>query len=177
MKKLLAISLSVAVLAVPTLSLTGCGNNDDNGKAESKSAGEIGTFYSVTQAYGNGDLTLEDVKSIAYYYNGGTKYNEEIMGEDYTPLPKNPEELSAETKKSIINTFYNSSYWEQYENYFSKEDIGCSFYGGTYGDAIVVMVLVDGQAVSDVVWEEKIDGVTIYYTCGVRLSVWVGNNQ
>lgn len=172
MKKLLTILLSIALMAISVLSFTGCGPNGDNNGSESYTSG---TFYSVTQAYENEYLTLEQVKSIAYYYNGGTKYNEDIMGEDYAPLPKTPKELSAEAKTNIIESFYNSSRWDQYENFFSKDDIGCGLYLGTYGGAIVVRIVVDGEGVDDSVFEEEIDGVIIFYTNGSRLSVWVGD--
>ena len=48
-----------------------------------------GDFYSLQEAYEAGYLTKEEIMSIAYYHNGGRVYNEEIMSEEYTPIPKN----------------------------------------------------------------------------------------
>ena len=47
-----------------------------------------GDFYSLQEAYEAGYLTKEEIMSIAYYHNGGRVYNEEIMSEEYTPIPK-----------------------------------------------------------------------------------------
>ena len=58
-----------------------------------------GDFYSLQEAYEAGYLTKEEIMSIAYYHNGSRVYNEEIMSEEYTPIPKTPQELSEETSK------------------------------------------------------------------------------
>ena len=56
-----------------------------------------GDFYSLQEAYEAGYLTKEEIMSIAYYHNGGRVYNEEIMSEEYTPIPK--------TRTGITNGF------------------------------------------------------------------------
>ena len=45
-----------------------------------------GTIYSLREAYENGLLTKEELMSIAYYHNGGRRFIEAIMCEDYTPF-------------------------------------------------------------------------------------------
>ena len=41
-----------------------------------------GTFYTLEEAYEAGILTHDELMSIAYYHNGGTRGNEAIMGEE-----------------------------------------------------------------------------------------------
>ena len=166
MKKILSILLALVCIISVACAFGGCGEKQPNGKLEK------GNFYTVTEAYENGYLTLEQVKSIAYYNNGGTIWNEDIMGEDYVPLPKDPEKPSEETDTALINSFYNSERWVKYENYFTKEDIRYGYFG-TYGNAIAVKIGVKGEAVSEVVWEEIIDGVTVYYRNEKRVLIWL----
>ena len=92
MKKLIAFILSVVSVVITAFALVGCTNNETL---------EDGEFYTVTQAYEKGYLTREQVMSIAYYNNNGCRGNEEIMVEDYQPLPKIPEELRKD-RKSVV---------------------------------------------------------------------------
>ncbi|HIX09879.1 MAG TPA: hypothetical protein H9683_06830 [Firmicutes bacterium] len=64
--------------------------------------------------------------SIAYYHNEGREYNEEIIPEDFQPVPLVP--LDEETEAAIIRT-----YLEEY----SKEASIVS-YMGTYGRCAIV---------------------------------------
>lgn len=59
-----------------------------------------GTILTLQQAFDGGLITKEDLMSIAYYYDGRNG-NEEIMGEDYTPLPKTPIVLDEITEFKI----------------------------------------------------------------------------
>ena len=83
MKKLKILAVVLALGALCMGMLSGC----DNGK-DGLETGE-GTFYTLQKAYDEGYLTKEEIMSIAYYHNGGRVYNEEIMSEEYTPIPKN----------------------------------------------------------------------------------------
>ena len=85
-KKLLAFAF--VILTVSLVALSGCGN--------------YGTFYSLTKAYEEGLITYEDLLSIAYYHNGGIEGNEELMGEDYEPIAKEP--LDENTERKIRET-------------------------------------------------------------------------
>jgi len=71
-----------------------------------------GTFYSLQEAYEQGLLTQEDIRSIAYYYYDGMEYvfvgvdkNEDsiydLQTTGYVPIPKKPEILSTETEKAV----------------------------------------------------------------------------
>ena len=82
MKKLKILAVVLALGALCMGMLSGC----DNGK-DGLETGE-GTFYTLQKAYDEGYLTKEEIMSIAYYHNGGRVYNEEIMSEEYTPIPK-----------------------------------------------------------------------------------------
>ncbi len=131
-----------------------------------------GTFYSLKEAYDSGYLTREDIMSIAYYHNGGIQCNEDIMGEDYAPIPKVPSELSEETSKKIRSTAAHG-----YNKQFSgrnaaADDFSIVEYCGTYGDCVVVMMTDIYSAYTDA---EEIGGVAdvkIYYRNGNSLTVW-----
>jgi len=110
-----------------------------------------GAFYTLQEAYDNGWLTAEDLRSIAYYHHGGQKvipipdsngnfnpYGDFSMvdeEEGYAPLPKNPEVLSAETEKQIKQTMNL-----QYDLKYKLKDIYIKKYNGTYNDCIAVMM-------------------------------------
>ena len=64
-----------------------------------------GTFYTLQEAYDNGWLNQEQLLSIAYYHQG-TEGNEELMGENYTPIPKTPDMLSEELELEIKQKYY-----------------------------------------------------------------------
>ena len=192
MKKILSVILALISTISLAFAFGACGeesgkqNNEVNGSDQTHGTGKeenggetqtnkqdivTGTFYTVTEAYELGYLTREDVMSIAYYHNGGNYMNEDIMDEYYAPLPMTPERLSAEDEKALINSFYNSDSWGLYEDNFTKDDISY-WYLGTHGNVIAVKIGVKGEAVSEVVWKEIIDGVTIYYRNGKRILIW-----
>lgn len=165
MKKVIAFILSVVSVVITAFALVGCTNNETL---------EDGKFYTVTEAYEKGYLTREQVMSIAYYHNGGRSHNEEIMSENYQPLPQTPKKPSEETDKFIKNSFYNSEYWNQYSDSCTKEDIFYTYYG-TYDKAIVLKIGAGIEAVGDVVWEENVDGIIINYRNEKRLSVFIND--
>ena len=89
---------------------------------------EKGEFCTLQEAYDCGLLTQDDLLSIAYYTQG-TRLNEELMGESFSPKPKNPETLSETTKEEIIIALKEKT--EQ--NY-----IVIHKYLGTYNNCIVI---------------------------------------
>lgn len=165
MKKFLSILLSLVSIICISFAFVGCGEDET----------ETGTFYTVTEAYESGYLTREQVMSIAYYHNDGRGLNEGIMDENYTPLPKSPENLSTETDKAIKDSFYNSDKWEEFKDYYAYEDIGYGYYG-TYGNAVAVKIAVSGQPAGTIVWKEEIDGIKIDYRNTLRILVWLNND-
>lgn len=92
---------------------------------------EYGKFYSLQEAYDEGIITYDDLLSIAYYQNGGTVGNEKVMGANYVPQPKTPEELAILTRYKIKATAANSI--------ADYKRITVDVYYGTYGGAVAVM--------------------------------------
>ena len=131
-----------------------------------------GELYSLYVAYVNGWLTKSDIMSIAYYHNGGRTYNEEIMSEEYEPLPKTPEVLSNLTELKIKSTAA-----KDYREKFNIEDaVADGFtitqYCGTYGDCIAVMMRDDYSGTAAVVRTVSVAGVKIYYNSGREIQIW-----
>ena len=120
MKKLKILAVVLALGALCMGMLSGC----DNGK-DGLETGE-GTFYTLQKAYDEGYLTKEEIMSIAYYHNGGRVYNEEIMSEEYTPIPKN------------AAYEYNSEH--NHETKATADGFTIVHYYGTYDGAVAVIV-------------------------------------
>lgn len=165
-KKLLSIT---TVLMMGLCLFCGC-NEIDEGFKEPEI--EDKPFYTLTEAYNYGWLTQEDLKSIAYYHNGGRAHNEEIMSDTYEPMPKTPEVLNEETTLAINEAYYDMHASQSYDHtIISIEDVGFIYYG-TYHDCVVIKIGYKGMAVSEAVREEKIGGVTVFYPELWFLSVW-----
>jgi len=90
-----------------------------------------GKIISLREAYDNGDLTEEDLLSVAYYYQR-TRFNEELMGEDYSPKPKDPETLDEKTEKKIVRAL------KKYVKKEYSEHITILNYLGTYNNCIII---------------------------------------
>ena len=90
-----------------------------------------GVIISLSEAYENGYLTEEDLLSVAYY-NQRTRYNEELMGEDYSPKPKNPETLNEKNEEKIVNAL------KEYVKKEYSEHITVVNYFGKYDDSIII---------------------------------------
>ena len=97
-----------------------------------------GTILTLQDASDKGLLTKEDLMSIAYRYDG-RKGNEEIMGEDYEPLPKTPVVLDEITELKIKcamakNLWGKSGYAEDVGGFHIKA------YYGTYNGCVALYV-------------------------------------
>ena len=114
-------------------------------------------------------ITQEQVKSIAYYHNGGIQFNEEIMGEDYTPLQKTPEELSGETEKLIIQDYVDA--YCKGENR-SVTDYKIDKYFGTYNGYVACMIAPTSGGFLDEVRKEEVAGVIIRYRDSNSIKIW-----
>ncbi|MBD5584055.1 MAG: hypothetical protein HDQ88_03160 [Clostridia bacterium] len=130
-----------------------------------------GEFYTLPEAYENGWLTKEDLMSIAYYHNGGTGGNEEVMGENYQPIPKTPQDLSDGVKLAI-----RVNYCNRYKNIPNTPsinnlaDIGISEYCGQYNGSVAVVI---GSPIAfTAITNETVDGVTFYFTYVNRIIIW-----
>ena len=110
--------------------------------------------------------------SIAYYHHRGRAYNEEIMSENYEPLPKTPDVLSEETEykiKSAVATELKEKYQIIYAQ---AKDIIITEYNGTYGDCVAVMTRYVQAGTAGVVWIDTIAGVQFFYWSGQTIQIW-----
>lgn len=163
----------ISLLLVPLCLLfcaVGCGKNDEKTKE--------GNFYTVTEAYEKGYLTREQVMSIAYYHNGGRSHNEEIMNEDYQPLPKLPEKLSEESEKIIKQSYFDRHWKDRDMNYLEellgkKLEISIEEYDGTYGSCVAVMMSDNYSGTTGEVLAEEVVDIKIYYISGNRINIWM----
>lgn len=134
-----------------------------------------GVFYTLKGAYNAGYLTKEEIMSIAYYHNGGRVYNEEIMSEKYTPIPKTPQELSEKTVDKIKENAvyeYNS---EQYPKTKATADgFTINQYYGTYGSCIVAIITDIYSDSPGIVGIETIANVNLYMNAAYVIKVWKG---
>ena len=124
-----------------------------------------GDFYSLQEAYEAGYLTKEEIMSIAYYHNGGRVYNEEIMSEEYTPIPKR----NVKKIRSTAAHGYNERFPDQNA---AADDFSINKYCGTYGDCVVVMMTDIYSNYTDAEWFGEVAGVRFYYNNGNSLSIW-----
>ena len=160
-KKLLAFAF--IILTVSLVVLSGCGN--------------YGTFYSLTEAYELGLITQEDLLSIAYYHNRGTRMNETLMGEDYEPLPQEPldEKVEWRIKETRAYELRNS---ETYPDEDATADgVKIRGYLGKYSNCYVVKCHDPGTMYpSDRVdyWFE-VGGVMFHKTAHGSYVLWKEN--
>ena len=140
---------------------------------EKESSNAPGVFYSLESAYEEGWLTKEDLLSIAYY-NQGTNYNEDKMTEDYQPIPKYPEILSAETEWKIKETraIYRRNHAQNPRPEASAEDVEIIKYYGTYHGMTVVKLTEKGYAYLQIIEFGGAGGVKIFYNNSNRITVW-----
>lgn len=117
-----------------------------------------GTLYWLEDAYSDGLISYDDLRSIAYYYNG------EKSESDFVPSPMNPESLSAETRRKIQETYYYQSSGD--DKGASLDDVWVGGYYGTYNGCVVVTVFAtcdSGIGGEPMYYEEyEIDGVVFY---------------
>lgn len=168
MKKMLSIC---AAIIMGLCLFCGC-------KEEEKAEPIAGKFYSLEEAYESEWLTKEDLMSIAYYLNNGRQGNEEIMSEDYAPIPKTPETLSEEVTAAIKQEFWDANFNELNSNGVTVDDIGFAYYG-SYGKCVAVRVNCSEIALG-VYYELDYFGVLFQFTSWSPIAnrlveVWILN--
>ena len=112
-------------------------------------------FYYLKEVYESGEITRQDLLSIAYYANDGiTEANQAQYPSGFVPTPKNPQELSEKTITAIENSL--SVYLSEGDN----DEVSAHFYGyhGQYGDYLVVS-LSDSRGAWTWVYDYVVDGV------------------
>ena len=127
-------------------------------------SGSDGKFYTLQEAYVNGWLSVEELQSIAYYYQGNDD-------KTFVPIALNPKKLSAETENSIKKTRL-----EEIKQDYPFADIGGIYiekYFGTYGDCVAVCVKDNYRKIDVLVMPEtEIGGVVFYDLTMPGLMIW-----
>jgi len=166
LKKLLTLGIALAML-FSVFALTGCEKEEDK---------TVGTFYSLQEAYDNEWITIEDLRSIAYYYSFTVVDGGSNNPENFEPKPKTPEALSDKTEKAIKRT-----YLIELQKSISEatiDDVRIADYYGTYGDCVVVNVW-DDCIDYDLLFipEQFIGGVLFRNYCARTASVWIAEQK
>ncbi len=130
----------------------------------------FGEFYSLQQAYDSGLLTQDDLKSIAYYYNGGIEGNEETMGVDFQPQSMTPEILDKITEFSIKQTYCNYLHEERAEPSGVTLVNYCGVYNGCY--AVVLDSIYIAYPLNIVNKWETVGGVNFHYCDHLGIDIW-----
>ena len=152
----------VALVAVMFI-LTGCGSavnisNTDYNNGERK-------IYLLDELYESGEISRQDLLTIAYYANDfyqtneiSEEYKKAQYPENFVPTVKDRETLDDKTTDEIEKAFYD------YVNYnYSGEVTGVKYRGyfGKYGDYLAVSIRINGG------WYETrdyfLDGVIITF--------------
>lgn len=144
--------ISLFFCAVMIFTMVGCTNK--NGDKDS------GEFAWLNSAYENNWFKGDELKSIAFYYNGLHYDGEVDYGEDFTPIAKNPVSLDESTQKQII-----SSYCKGFGVEELRDEVSISAYYGTYGNCIVIEIAsgcTTGGGDPIYYPEYKLDGITFY---------------
>lgn len=155
-KKIVCLGVTLVIVVIMMLSMTACAPK------------QRGTFYTLEEAYDQGLLTQDDLKSIAYYQNG------ESEDEDFEPMPKNPEELSEKTEKAIKET---RAYDLRNRNpkpieEAKAKDITILKYYGTYNDCVAVLLDDMFGGYFPIEREVIIAGVSFYYIGSDNIMIW-----
>lgn len=86
----------------------------------------------IEEAYTTGLISKDDLKSIAYYFNG------ENAATGFVPTPKDPESLSEDTIKKIQRTYCDKVSGDKTEAVVDEVNIGG--YYGTYNGCVIVEI-------------------------------------
>lgn len=152
----------LGVALVMMLSSGACGNNEEK---------EMGTYYSLQEAYDQALLTQEDLKSIAYYLNGTSEY------ESFC-IPKTPEILSEKTVNAIKETaaynLRNQTHSDGTKRYpkAKAKDIGIVNYYGTYNNCVAVMINDIYTLYPGVERDIVVNEVLFRYSDGNSIIIW-----
>ena len=122
----------------------------------------FGTFYSLSEAYDNGLITREDLKSLAYYRGWEAE-------EGFVPLLHIPKVLSPEVERAMKRDFVVYTKCTELEH--NIQIYSCY---GTYSGCVAAMIsgcLEYFQGETGV----EIDGIVFMYMTSQQLIVWKEN--
>ena len=141
------------------------------------------TFYTLQEAYDEGLLSVEDLKSIAYYHhNGRQPIFDEVNGwiyvgveEGFVPTPKQPEKLNKQSENKMLKTWvtdYNSKHTESIKisNLFVER------YYGTYNDCFAVIFDEKDSYTSGISEFGEIANVSFVQNSNNPIQIWKENN-
>ena len=152
--------LSYFVLTVLLCLMVSCtfGDNGNRGR----NILNVGTFFSLQEAYDDGMITVEDLQSIANHQNNGT-------------APDNT--LSVEVVKAIKETAVFSLRNNNPNPYPEAmvDDVTINRYYGTYNNCVVVMINDVYSEYSANLKDVDVAGVIIHYYNGNRIIIWKQN--
>lgn len=134
-------------LALSVCCFLACGDED----VEPQIPPTEGMTITLQDAYFNGYIDRDDLINAAYYCNGGRSGNEDVIPEDYTPEPKDPDILDEDLEQVILKD------WLLRNSYYSVDDVlpfsAIEIYCGKYNDCMIVKVLYEPPIFID---DEKI---------------------
>lgn len=157
MKRLLAILLTLTTLGC--LGVSSCKNTQTQDPSTERQA--IGRFYTLQEAYDQGFITENDLKSIAYYNNGGRENNEDKIEEDFVSQPLNPKTIPADIQKNIKSDYIY--YNDKLENTEKDSSVRINNYYGSYNDTYV-LTLRGPFGYAAVIKDFSVSGYKFYYT-------------
>ena len=164
-KKLTKLICLGIVLVMCVGILCACNKNDDDFRNPRNGEPKAGEFYTLQQAYDNGWLSKGDLRNIAYHKTG------DGQRKGFTPTPKDPETLSAETELAIKEDWTRLLREQGTENAVA-DDVTIHNYYGIYDGLVAVFVSDNYSGGVGTFFEIYIGGVAFnYFEIGLRL--WV----
>jgi hypothetical protein len=133
-----------------------------------------GMFYTLQEAYDEGWLTQDNLRSIAHYQSAGEDEP------NFTPTPMNPKVLSNEAIEAIKEEYLKGLLAATHQDgtllfpNATISDVYFLAYYGTYGGVIAIKISDEFSGYAGVVVELVVAGVTFTYS-GVPVSIWKAN--
>ena len=165
MKKLFCALILTFLSSFMLFAFVGCNEN------ESEAELPPSELYRLAEAYAKGLITKDDLRNIAYYYNG------EHATTDFVPLPKNPETLSEQTIKKIKQAYYDKVFDGNSDA--TVDDVNIAGYYGTYNGYVIIEInasCVSGIGGDPLSYPEYVIGDVIFYSY-TPLQVWKEKNS
>ena len=153
--------ISLALITVTILCM-GC-------TSEQRYSKSVGGFYTLDEAYGNGWLTQDDLKNIAFYYH--TRYGEtEHTDKTFVPTPKMPETLNEDMQNKIKRTYLDEVAMVPDGTF---ENIEIYQYYGTYNGCVAIGILSDYLLIDPLLYPEYVIGeVSFFDYIPSEIEIW-----
>lgn len=164
-------TISIILVFAALVSLCACTNNEEpaapspsDAETESVLQEEFTTEHTSVSSTGSSSSKPSEPTSFAPPAQSPTKSASSTEASSaYTPRPKNPETLSADTEEKIKADYAK---WENRKHWLSKIEaynVMIDDYLGTYGGGEVVCITVTERAYLPVIVEENIAGYTLRF--------------